>query len=1561
MPNRQKIIRPIGNMDKDSDVRYVGKSEQNKGDTIDNRNTQIISDSGSSMGDITPTLGNEFAFSLGSVSNQNKTYRITLSGDSALNHQVKFLSTTKSKLITNGTGPNNEVEFNGTVASCQAAILASNNAFLFNVTTGPDYVDVTLTGYAMYQWYLESVGTDDVAVTCIAEAIPTNLAGPLKDIGSYDLLGDLFIFSTTQDNEPTDSGLTIASVGPQFLGNYTGPITQITFTTPHGLEYGNWFRITDCDEPFLNGIFVVHQVVSPTVIEIITDTAWGSTPPVTGLGTPIVTIDPNGIGEIGVAQKDENNDTWSYTRLLRSVELNFVSKKAIRTDGRIKGRNKIIYYTDKYNEPRRFIYSGEYLQDGALTFNLPENIYVYDSISDTSNLLSLDLNVFTDIQYVGQSDSGGNLTSGNKYYVYRFLDSDGSVTNWSDPTRAIPVFPRSIVTDDPVTVKGGAITSSPTTKVVNLSIQGIPQGIFESVEVGVLDSDPNGAVSGTIFNKIPISEIVQSIDFSHTGQENDTQTLDVGEVAVSISNFQSIATSGDLTIIDGRLVMGNITYKEISNIEEWASQIKHSLSYRRIKGMDNLVKEKVGGYLDPENVYKYPSLTIYETYRVGIDVEFIDGSKSPTFWVDDIRIDTLSTNTANPTDNRRVPNGGLPDYVLNGANTDVDIFVPHIVFSNIDMNFILGGVTMKDLISSFTFRFAEIKKEVLASGFVVMGVSGSHTVSPVQSDGSSQIGIRMEPQSGSHCQYLNWNNSYRQAVVSSNPTTGWANSDNTRAPYPDQFNSERRTCFFYSPEVSMGNLDNYEYQAADRLNVFYPMRRQVAFSTLAWNGAHFNTSGSLVTFGPSPSSSKMLFSDGCELTACPPSSPYVTNDINGVNQYNIDDAKIIEQGDSEIVAGVNIDTFHKEISLGVSTNSFAYPEFEIAHAKCLAIRTSSDVFPYSSSFWQSNNVDYGVYYAQLFRESPNKYGDVDTTEYQPYGQKYSSDSIIDVNTGVEVYGGDSFTVKTLLTNRFVREGQPDSPAAGVSNIIPSILSVGRHLGMTYFSQSYMNMELINPNDDIISFASYPESFTGTYVNRFREFISNIIGEYKAFYNPKYSYGLTQITKGAFSNELNELVSNVPTRIIWSSRDIYSSIFDNMRTFLPLNIHDLDGTFGELEVVENVNGELVTLQERKFQRQPFNARGELQTSANSVSVLLGSGSVMSQDGKTLSTYGTTHKWSAIRGLNSNGKDVLYWINQENGLVIRFGEDGTRVISSRGMKSFFANYTKWIEDKYEHAYKEGVRGVWDDRRQEVIWTFTAWRNIQQTWTSGAFVEVGEIFTNTNAPSDSYENFPRFFRCIQVHTSSSLNEPGVGADWEGFWEQIPYTDPNYYSIFTICFNEMTNGFRCFYGHLPKTYLKWQNTFLSSHPIERNLIFEHRRGQETTWYGVDTFLTGNILPKIEDAYFESVVNEIPEQSMRNLSVSVLSESVPDRIEYRTKGEYTYDEFTNPDLYESRDDSFVSTIKNDATQTGDPDGDGSMLKGSYLRVKFIIFGGAYNLLHSIVVKFIDRTRRIIR
>ena len=71
MSDQPVRFNPVGNMDKDSDPRYV-----RQGNYIDAKNIQKLTEKGGTGGAVIPTKGNEYAFTLSEVQAQNKKYRI---------------------------------------------------------------------------------------------------------------------------------------------------------------------------------------------------------------------------------------------------------------------------------------------------------------------------------------------------------------------------------------------------------------------------------------------------------------------------------------------------------------------------------------------------------------------------------------------------------------------------------------------------------------------------------------------------------------------------------------------------------------------------------------------------------------------------------------------------------------------------------------------------------------------------------------------------------------------------------------------------------------------------------------------------------------------------------------------------------------------------------------------------------------------------------------------------------------------------------------------------------------------------------------------------------------------------------------------------------------------------------------------------------------------------------------------------------------------------------------------------------------------------------------------
>jgi hypothetical protein len=133
------------------------------------------------------------------------------------------------------------------------------------------------------------------------------------------------------------------------------------------------------------------------------------------------------------------------------------------------------------------------------------------------------------------------------------------------------------------------------------------------------------------------------------------------------------------------------------------------------------------------------------------------------------------------------------------------------------------------------------------------------------------------------------------------------------------------------------------------------------------------------------------------------------------------------------------------------------------------------------------------------------------------------------------------------------------------------------------------------------------------------------------YNDSYTPASGVLSYASINDRLIDQQVDLPSRIDYSEKYEQNTLDDKNQSFLPLNFKDIDQAFGEILSHKNVNGELFTLQPRKFQAQFFNASGTLQTeSTEGLNVVIGDGAVLARDGRTLSSYGTEHKWSVIKG-------------------------------------------------------------------------------------------------------------------------------------------------------------------------------------------------------------------------------------------------------------------------------------------------------------------------------------------
>lgn len=1805
MADQPVRFNPVGNMDKDSDPRYV-----RQGNYTDAKNIQKLTENGGTGGAVIPTKGNKAAFELGNVSAQSKIYRVNANNLSG-SYQLTVFSMNRDRII-------DVIDIsNGSSADIFVSIGASPFGNLVSLTESVNqFVEIEFLPYEYYDYTIESTGLDEIDVYATQEAIPTNLAGVLKANGSFDLLGDLFITSARLEDEPYDSGLTILSVTDD------GPRTRVVFSSDHNLQQGEWIGIQGASELWLRGVFLVNDIISSNEVYIITDAAWGVTHTSFVVGNASVFRNPVSIGEIGVAQYNQDADTWSYTRLLRSVKLNFILKYGNDITGRDDIKRKTLYYTDDYNNRRSFYYYGEYQEDGALSHINSLNFYRYDNIDDQTVVSTNTPLVKISLE---EQIGGGAIKAGNKRYFCYFVDFFGNRSAYSYLGNVVSSF---VISGD---WAYGANADYDTGLSNKIKISGIDTSVYEYIALGYVDYIED-AIAAYVLDETQVSGSEMII--THSGTE-EFFSVDLAEITVSTLNNPK--KSKNVDIVDNRLVFSNIKELPIGDIREWAKTFKHRIKEEWISERHS-GQSNVNEYGDVQTIHNKTGYMLNEVYRFGVQVRFVStGRFSEAAFIDDIKIDPFPTNSAStdPTRREQTGSGIIQDFDLNrtqdivGATYEmnpndvalgstspgtirqqtasaVKIIYPE--FFGFDFNYEIEGIPLARLIDAIKIVRVKCVPEVTATGpsILSVGLGGPPTVTtqitqgnyqegpgtfgmlhqttigtlvgngvdlpapsfpisyghmegdnyypiapyiclgkhsqdvqfrwnefegvfheyPFAAGGPAQGGDRpfdVAPRGGSTEDYearyspdqdsgvyrgwsyygffgtesslenegltptFNVNDStnqvsgnLRRCLYSSSVGVGGfpsyseaiqnfsypdfhfrqSGSDDgtvqtfdyggTRACpmyyYGEDANPQGHTGFgftgqhgepfgtkvrlanriassdvetivgtvfentqwisipgaFFSPTVAIGIVVsgalqeiNYGVEHSFNLRNFYPFwtnRRLLSFYSpdhLLSGAPTVSGQSKLYVYGEyrmdrdnHPEIANSIFKTGSgNFTLAGYSEYRATNFQDTFDEYEINEGVFVESGEkhnfdskTSFRKGYSAEAkAWKNIGRGLPAVNSSYRHYDNLYLNpgSLVLRVDGDA---DSSLRNGvkgvvpprKNTDYGVYYTAIYRPLIDKYGQPDSSIYEDTGfvvklSELTLDSQQHVATGqIKVFGGDTFTQSFYLLNRKpnaelkdASEGEEGENGGWAKDHIDG--TPGWGAGIKFYSQNRVNAQLrtlknVDADDNVIWKDFYAPVggktlWLGDDDTNFQE---------RFVYNPSYTPKNEIISYASISDRLLASNTDYPSRIEYSEAYDPQTIDDKNQTFLPLSFKDIDQTFGEIMSHKNVNGELFTLQARKFQAQYFNASGQLQTdTTNALNVVIGDGAVLARPGMSLSSYGTEHKWSVIKGRSPGGKDVLYWFNQESKLIMRFGADGTVVLSdAKGLRAFLENDARWTKGEDSPYVGQGVRAVWDDEYKEAIWTWRGYRSSRGLWGENnqrvAVYNVGDTVSNTTYINYSFEQIPDVYVCIQSHTENANNEPGVGADWETYWERAKKDDGEYYSNFTLAFNETTNGFSSFYSHMPKIYFPWNNKFLSAHPTDEQKIYEHRRGEYTTWYNTEA---GELS---EDAYIEGIVNYLPESSKKFVATQVISDNEPDRMEFKT---FNQESFLNIGEFDDHDDHWRSPIKNDSTVSGNPSGDTKSLMGDFIKVKFFFTKKTYNRLYNFVVKLRERLR----
>jgi hypothetical protein len=964
---------------------------------------------------------------------------------------------------------------------------------------------------------------------------------------------------------------------------------------------------------------------------------------------------------------------YAYVTLLTSKNMTFHPERNIEVEAEVIDDKINFYWTDDFNVIR-YAYIPVDAKRATNGFLYPNTEYTYDNLSDKTSLILF--GTTSKISNVEVHHGGGNISSGNKRYTGRFVTDDFQYSDYLYPTGIVNIYDADPA--KPYLVSGNADGTS-TTKVVEMQVDNIPVGLYSYFDLIAIEYGSTG-FSAKFVERFSIQDNQTQLDVIHSNVGQRMEDMS-GVELYAISSKYTKAKS--LTVNDQRLVISNLEQYDGPDLSDWASDITHSLEIRNIQGIgysENILNSeldlKYGEYIDPNNTLEFTSYMMNDTYRFGIQVQWKKtGGWSRSFWVDDIRFDT---NISNIIGTRRTANNidsNLSSYLAD------DVRSYYVKFGNIDLDTIISGTRIGDLISAFRFVRAKRIPEVLATGVFLPGCL------------LSSVPNRVMP----YFPEIVWNSTgfarasfpnYHRPDTWSNITGGSTLAGTTTGDSIANTDASDYL-YFYSPDIKYGTFEYSFDSSKDSLKILGVPAVQSQY-------------GGQV--GASSYSSNYLEVDG-----------YFSSSKVAYIDESISDHSRIELGESVSLASKNMFNGANDGTAGISTTDAA----NIYNVATEGFKVNRKINGNYSASPRVNSEDLGIYYGQIFRNKGGhkKYPvNKSDTVYESTGHIRIIEQGEVGDLTEDVFGGDVYNQKTVYQMRHtVYSSTPNGFGAGLSfysqNVSNTQMFEVLDHDLTHNGAGYIYPQFLD-KDHIGSYATSAAFTTGSHP--IVQIPANTMGAGLFFflqqwpetsnqneYSSSYNYSDGTLLEKGYDSE-SDVISNMPTRIAYSGRKTLGSNKNNYRLFQPANVFDLDLTNGEITSHVIVNDNLYTIQPESVQRQYFRDGSFLNTSGGS-DIVVGAGGVLSVPGVELTPIGTNLKTSIIKGKNQSGKDILYWYNPRLQKLMRLAGNGIDVLSDRGLSSYFRNNGKYNKNTLYPLSGLGVHGVWNDKYAELIYTF------------------------------------------------------------------------------------------------------------------------------------------------------------------------------------------------------------------------------------------------------------------
>ena len=1359
-------------------------------------------------------------------------------------------------------------------------------------TTGHVIFEITTVPYWNYRLVVTSTGySDGLAYTPGYQTIDPSQAGDWIPVASTDLHGDLFSLWTTKKEIPYT--IDIVSGTNDGAGGYL-----LTFATSH--NYINSGLVILKGTP-IDGQYIV-QVISPTTLRVLGTTFTANF----SLGN--ANFYPTCFSEFGVAKKDKQTGVWDYIRLVRTDQWNIRALKQPEIGGAEDNIfRKSFYWCDHYNPDRVFYYKGPYVQDGAIKSNNAQGEYDYTTIGQETKLIQN--NQDASIRFLSQSSSGGNLLSGTNRYSGRFLSDDKTPTgNYLEPTGQINVYsaagtPNTIGGDE-----GGAVTGK-----VNTLLVAFKPNLFRYFEL-ISVYYTGGSQTAVLVKRVEISPGQSMLTVSHTGSEPASEDFDIGQL-LTLNTIYDISKT--LTLVDNFMVRSNMkTSSKQYDLSGFFKTFKHIIERKEIDSIGGTHPSSpfsplaIGEYQVPLNMESLGGFMFFETYRILAKVRYKDGSISQLFWVDDIKIDFNTFNiTATPTSPNFTNRRGANIWTANGYKIRVgrSTFVPYIDFYGYDLNYIIDGQPIQELIDEIIIERADVIREVLSSGVTVMGVGNFALPTPPAAQ-------------------IPYNISFYHSV---NPEV-FADV----APFP----------FVPGNHFLESNIGFYPPLTTNPLYPFFPAKRDWGFYYSA--DGIFNDYHSVLP-------NDQIISFGSALTTAQeqvlPTGSLSFDNVNFAEYReflcdiptSVPNTVIIDDGgfviEKETFGGVKV---VNSVFVEASSGQNYY-----INQPCLALHFTSNL----NDTGLAN--DYGMYQSYYYR-GISVYDNAYDPDTSKYGNRLQSKGVVIcekidtslyfgfINPGTTngAFGQDVFTQATFMKLR--------SPLKDYSSDFQNVVDAPEHQGygggIMFYSQNIVNSQMVfKDTEEDYNTWSYPNVTLFDWMYWWKGFQDNVP------YDQSYNYINKPSTDVMYDSDV--IISQLPATYFYSARKPLNSFIDPYRQFFPLNFVDESLNNGELTSHVVFNNQIYGLQLRSFRRRFMNSNAVLRTTQGQEAII-GDGSVLARVSEEISNIGCENKFSVLIGRSRGGNDVLYWWNLEINSIVRYGLDGTNPISLvQALEPFVRENTKWLRGKDYPAGGEGICAVWNETHKEAIWTAKGY---------AALNDRGEY----NADTQYFYLDKVVFGAFQYASLGMIQgeSPDEGSQWVMIYDiQGNYTSDYlrfFVNIFTLVFSELQNGFinndRSYH---PNIYFQFEDTYLSSGKVFNFTgMFEHEVGLRGSFYGVQY-----------DGYDQWVFSE-PMNMAKNFGhIMVRSEVAPYRMDFETNilnavtGEVKKTYMIASD-FTFRDGYYVAPIHNDSSITIDNVSgsntsfglDNGKLNGDFIKVKLTYQKGIYQNLKEIVCNF---------